>query len=213
MASEGGNVILDSLPYIDKEYEDECVRAEVDALIEEELQRRPARDAPNLPPEILLFESNPILAAELDRVERGQKLNAIDTSRYRLPKPPQDDDLEGWKKAVDNARAQLEHQYSRLINLELLNKFGPNAWKIHNFQLEATNASLQAKIDDYSRKIMELNKLRKLDQTREGQILRQLQAKWNEHVATHIQLETAYLGMELEVKLLEQQYGVVSEHS
>ncbi|KAJ3311119.1 hypothetical protein HDU93_005314 [Gonapodya sp. JEL0774] len=215
--TENGTVLLDSLPYIDKEYEDENIRAQVDSLIEAELQMRDdTGNEGRLPPNIVLFANNPLLLGEMERLEKGQKLNAIDTNRYRLP-PPQEDDLESWKKAVDNARAQLEHQYSRellamtccaMIIFHLSNVL--LKWRIHNYQLEATNTALQKQLEEYSRKIVELNKLRKLDQTRDGQTLRQLSVKWSELVATHIQLETAYLSLDLEVRLLEQQQEAVA---
>ena len=43
--------------------------------------------------------------------------------------------VEGWQSAVHNGYSQLEHQRDRLLNLELLNRFGTNGWKYHNFQV------------------------------------------------------------------------------
>jgi pre-mRNA-splicing factor SPF27 len=50
----------------------------------------------------------------------------LDTSRYRLdpPGPTKRNDFNAWKSALDNAHAQLEHQYLRILNLELLLKYG-----------------------------------------------------------------------------------------
>jgi len=51
---------------------------------------------------------------------------ALDTSRYRLEPPPasKKHDLGAWKACVDNAHSQLEHQYLRIVNLELMLKYG-----------------------------------------------------------------------------------------
>lgn len=45
----------------------------------------------------------------------GQKVPPPDTTRYRLDPPPeaQQNDPAAWKKAIDNAKAQLEHQVRR----------------------------------------------------------------------------------------------------
>ncbi len=56
---------------------------------------------------------------------------ALDMTRYRLdpPSQAQRNDLAAWRAAIDNAHAQLEHQYNRIQNLELMLKFGPNTWR------------------------------------------------------------------------------------
>jgi pre-mRNA-splicing factor SPF27 len=38
-------------------------------------------------------------------------------------------DVNDWAKACDNANAQLEHQLNRITNLELLLRYGANAWR------------------------------------------------------------------------------------
>ena len=62
----------------------------------------------------MFFQNNPLLAAELARVEARKPLTALDTSRYQLATSsatPSSD--EEWKAALDNAHAQLEHQRIR----------------------------------------------------------------------------------------------------
>lgn len=53
-------------------------------------------------------------------------MKPLDTSRYRLDPPPQNkqNDPNAWRGALDNAHAQLEHQYLRIMNLEMLLKYG-----------------------------------------------------------------------------------------
>jgi pre-mRNA-splicing factor SPF27 len=53
-------------------------------------------------------------------------MKPLDTSRYRLDTPgaSKQNDYGAWHSSLDNANAQLEHQYLRIMNLELLLKYG-----------------------------------------------------------------------------------------
>ena len=60
------------------------------------------------------MQKNPLLEAELARVEARQPLPPLDTTRYQLPAPTSTPaSEEEWRAALDNARAQLEHQRLR----------------------------------------------------------------------------------------------------
>ena len=107
------------------------------------------------------------------RVCDQQPMPKLDTTRYQLDAPPShlQADLAAWRKSTDNAQAQLEHQGNRcaahcveeagclraahgpcphfarrLVNLELLQKFGANAWRAHLDALEAANKRCGAQI-------------------------------------------------------------------
>ncbi len=68
-------------------------------------------------------------------------MTGIDVARYRLDPPSltQRNDVDVWQSVLDNARSQLEHQGNRLLNLELLIKYGPNAWRANNEALDVTS--------------------------------------------------------------------------
>jgi len=90
MSSEEAAVLHDSLPYYDRDLElHSSLRALVDAEIARELKRQPppSLDDPRIPPDVELFANNPLLAAELVRVQSNQPLSALDSSRYQLPGP------------------------------------------------------------------------------------------------------------------------------
>ena len=70
------------------------------------------------------FEFGAHWAAELERAERGEKLQVLDTSRYQLPHPPDDATEEEWHAALINAEVQLRYMDGRLLNLELLRRYG-----------------------------------------------------------------------------------------
>jgi pre-mRNA-splicing factor SPF27 len=60
------------------------------------------------------------------RVKSKAPMAPLDMTRYRLEAPvaSKRHDFGAWKASVDNAHSQLEHQYLRITNLELMLKYG-----------------------------------------------------------------------------------------
>jgi pre-mRNA-splicing factor SPF27 len=54
-----------------------------------------------------------------------------------------------------------------MFNLELLQKYGPNAWPVHNFQLESYLKQIKQETERYRNEINEINRERKYDQVRQ----------------------------------------------
>jgi pre-mRNA-splicing factor SPF27 len=101
-----------------------------------------------------------MLQEALKLAEEGQKMQGIETDRFKLSAPKDGD----WKSAADNAKSQLEYQLDRSINLELMSKFGSNQWKIANWQLEQASKEIQDEIEDIKEKIQSINRSRKDEQ-------------------------------------------------
>ncbi|KAI9017351.1 breast carcinoma amplified sequence 2 [Gaertneriomyces semiglobifer] len=182
------DAILDSLPYIDGDYGPELM-TRADELIAEEVKVMKATGMQpeiSLPPEVSLFES-------------------IDTVRFRLEPPKDTTSEDDWEAATRNSEAQLEHQYNRLINLELVNKFGNNAWRLHNYQLEHGVKAVAKELDWEKEEITEINKQRKIEQIRYGKTLQDLAYKWSTLLGQTIQAEVATQGLEQEVAVLRLQ--------
>ncbi len=70
----------------------------------------------------------PVLPSEGPKLVR---LEPLDDSRYEVEAPSgaAAEDPAAWITAINNARAQLEHTLVRQINVDLLAKFGPAAWR------------------------------------------------------------------------------------
>jgi len=194
------NVIIDALPYIDKEYDDPEMKKYVDKLIEDELKVTVKNDTSDLPQTIELFENDEILKNEMERIKNGEPFPLLDTIRYRLSDPQDHSNINEWVEAVENSEAQLEHQYNRLINLELLNKFGANAWRYNNFQLEQILNELTEKVNDMKNKIIDINKERKYLQTKSETKLQQLEQQWRENVSKVLEIEAACKNLESEIQ-------------
>ncbi|KAG9014830.1 hypothetical protein FRB94_008988 [Tulasnella sp. JGI-2019a] len=198
-------VILDSLPYYDNDLSaNHELKALVDAEIAKELKSMPPLDPSRLPPEMQLFKDKPLLAAELERASRQESLNSLDTLRYKLPGPI-DDTESAWRAALDNAKAQLEHQKTRQLNLSLLQTYGANAWRIHNYLTEAAAVQYEKALERLQDQTTELNRNRKNSQILAGNQLTSLETRWTELISTVLQLELANVALEGELDDLQAQ--------
>ena len=105
----------DALPYYDREIDTiPQMRELVDQEIEAEKKLLNYDPQTLLPPEHAV---SPLLAEELARAERGEKLDALDTSRYQLYAPAQGLKApeEAWEQSVRNAEVQLAHMDGRYV--------------------------------------------------------------------------------------------------
>ena len=75
------------------------------------------------------------MKAEFDRVASRQPMDTLSMKRYELPTPPAGKmtDVAAWNECVDNSMAQLEHQRTRITNLELMSEYGCESWKVMYF--------------------------------------------------------------------------------
>lgn len=120
-----------------------------------------------------------MLAAELARVEAHEELPPLDVVRFQLPPPTSTPATEEeWKAALKNAKAQLEHQRIRRVffikishqltlminrhtNLALLQTYGSNAWRIHNYLLEHVAKQAEQSLEDLKQLTVDVNRERK----------------------------------------------------
>lgn len=169
-----GDIVFDSLPYIDGQ----LALEEAEALIEKEMKLMGRRPENEVHDTIVLFKGNPSLQETYNRAEKGQSTSSggIDTDRFKLP-TPKDEKNGDWKCSVDNAKSQLEYQESRLINLELMSKYGPNQWKLANYQLEHINKALLKEMNDVKESIQAVNRERKQEQIIAAKSINQMRQK------------------------------------
>lgn len=168
--------------------------------------RKPAdylRDLPRLPESSV--SNGSLVHSELLRVARGTPLAALDLVRYSLNKPDASKlgDLRAWQAALDNAHSQLQHQDNRLLNLELLLKYGTNAWRAQNEALSSHLAHLQAQLTSTRKAVDALNQERKLQQTAAGKELGTLEAEYISLVSKNQELEAECNALEAEVSKME----------
>ena len=205
--------LIDALPYIDKEYELPGVRDAALALIEEECRRyRPTKNYLDyLPLELNLFETE-TMRVEFERIAARQPMEMLSMKRYELPAPAagQKNDITAWNECVDNSLAQLEHMGSRIENLELLEKYGSNAWKTQNEMISKLVEQAQKQLSALKRDIQETNWQRKSDQMAVSTQLLSANDEWNHLVHKNFDIEAACLRLNQEITLLEEEYSRIS---
>ena len=201
------HVDIDALPYIDGEYNDPSMKAQVDALVEAEMRTFKPKDyLAKFPVYEPSFDDHPLLLAEWLRVSDGQPMPKMDTTRYQLNPPPdgQQNDLEAWQRAVENAQAQLEHQMTRLGNLELLQQYGANQWRAHLNGLDASTGHLARAHAELDEKIKLVNRKRKAEQEAAGPRLAALEADWVNAVKENLEIEAQCLQLEAECAAMQE---------
>lgn len=89
-----------------------------------------------------------------------------------------------------------------MFNLELLQKYGANAWRVHNYQLENDLANIKKNTEYLRNQILEINRERKNDQTQSAASLKSLENKWSDLITQNLQVDIACSALENEVEEL-----------
>ena len=204
-----GEVIVDALPYIDQGYDEAGVREAALAMVEEETRRyRPTKNyLEHLPPlNTTLFETE-MMKSEWERMQQRQPMDVLSMKRYELPLPPAGKmtDIAAWTECVENSQAQLEHQATRICNLELMLDYGCEAWKSYLELLIASVSQAQKSLQALRKDIQEINWERKNAQMKGGEKLRELEATWVGLVSKNYDIEQACVTLEEEIARLQRE--------
>jgi len=198
----GSNVVVDALPYIDNEYDEPGMKEMVMTLIEEEKKRyRPTKNYLEHMPQLQLhrFETE-VMKKEYDRMAQRLPMELLSMKRYELPPPPTGKltDLTAWNECVDNSYSQLEHQATRISNLELMLEFSCESWKEYLLIIQRMMKTAKKQLQDLKKQIQEINWYRKTTQTDVGEQLRQLEGSWVGLISKNYEIEQACISMEAE---------------
>lgn len=222
-------VIVDALPYIDHGYDDVGVRESVFsvvfllccsdtiiffclqamAMVEEECRRyRPTKNyLDHLPlPTNTPFET-PLMINEFERIQNRLPMETLSMKRYELPPPPSGklSEVSAWQESIENSMAQLEHQWVRSLNLELMLDYGTEAWKSYLEVFTAMQAKAQLQLQQLKKDMQDVNWQRKQAQTQAGEKLRALEAHWVLLVSKNYEIETECVELEKVIKAAREQ--------
>lgn len=148
------------------------------------------------------FESD-LMRNEFQRIENGVRMDTISTKRYELPAPPAGKlgEIQAWQESADNSLAQLEHQSIRSLNLELMNKYGTETWKVALEVMIGMSAKAQRELQELKKEIQDVNWKRKSKQLQTGDKLNNLNQQWVSLVSGNFEIEQA-------ISILEQQIQI-----
>jgi|TARA_B110000208_G_scaffold180379_1_gene229994 pre-mRNA-splicing factor SPF27 len=187
--------LLDAMPYTEAEELSPNVRAMARGLIEAEMRAFPSPDYfANFPAPTLSFAaaassssegsdsgSGGFLASELVRVAASKPLPPLDVAeRYRVAPPPRQlqGDANAWRQATRVAERVLGHQRVRILNLELAQAHGADAWRWYISNLEAEVARRTEEVGAARDGVDDVNKKRKVEQMAAGPKLHALRSEW-----------------------------------
>ena len=141
------------------------------------------------------------MKTEFDRVASRQPMDTLSMKRYELPTPPSGKmtDVAAWNECLDNSMAQLEHQRTRITNLELMSEYGCESWKVYNEILADMAEKAQKQLKDLKKEVQEVNWARKNQQGMVGDRLKQLESHWVGLVSKNYEIEQALAKMESEI--------------
>ncbi|KFM61881.1 Pre-mRNA-splicing factor SPF27, partial [Stegodyphus mimosarum] len=150
------------------------------------------------------FETD-VIRTEFERLQARLPMEVLSMKRYELPQPPggKMTDLAAWTECVENSMAQLEHQATRICNLELMCIYGCEAWKSCNTVLMQMVNQAQKQLQDLRKKILEVNWQRKNSQNTAGEKLRNLESSWVGLVSKNYEIERTCAEIEKEINALE----------
>ena len=98
-----------------------------------------------------------------------------------------------------------------MLNLELLLKFGPDAWRLHNEMLGSYAAQVQEQLAAARRAIDALNRERKLQQTAAGREIAALEGEYLALVYKNQEIEAACRAAEREARRMRAAAGSSEE--
>lgn len=164
-------------------------------MVEEECRRyRPTKNYLEiLPPlNVTAFET-PMMHSEFERLQNRQPMETMSMKRYELPTPPSGklNEVGAWNECVENSQAQLEHQAVRVLNLQLMLQYCCPTWQRYLQALQDCEQIASKRVADLKQALQEVNWQRKSLQTKGGEQLRNLEAKWVALVSRNYEIEQA----------------------
>mmetsp|Transcript_3273 Transcript_3273/g.9511 ORF Transcript_3273/g.9511 Transcript_3273/m.9511 type:complete len:255 (-) Transcript_3273:54-818(-) len=197
--------LVDALPYIDTQLGSMEVAQQVKALIDEEMTLFEPRDyLEGLPAPELPLLSGEAFQKEFERIEAGAPFQGVDIYKYTVeePKGPAAQDHVPWRKAAEGAQLQLEYNRLRLVNLEMLERWGGKAWIAHTAVVRATEGILAKEAAELRASREEVNKKRKLEHVSCGNELRRLANELDRYRTDNMEVERGLMTLEVEVQHL-----------
>ncbi len=125
------------------------------------------------------FEGSVFLAKEFERIKAGKPSIKFSSRRVKPSVPAENsEDIDGWKAVVDAAKIEVGYLQGRLLHLQLLKKYGKDAWTSHNELMSFSKDLLAKDFENAKIEINELNLSRKREHLSAGAHLSRLESRF-----------------------------------
>ncbi|KAI1719754.1 breast carcinoma amplified sequence 2 (BCAS2) domain-containing protein [Ditylenchus destructor] len=205
LKSSTNDDILDALPYIDDVNYTEAHRQLALQLIQAEMRNFPQTKnyLRHLPEPIYEKFLTPRILEQHNNIAEKKDVEKIDLARYEVPSPAntaKSSDKRAWQSAINNCKSQLQNQYLRKINLEIMEEFGPEAYLRMNKVLQNIAEKDESNMMQLRSQLYEINARRKRTQLAAGEKLTELGQNWVHLITKNAGLEVAIMDMEKDIR-------------
>lgn len=182
-------------------------------MVEEECRRyRPTKNYLDHLPQLntSLFETK-MMSYEFERIQNRQPMETLSMKRYELPPPSSGklSEVSAWQESIENSMAQLEHQWVRAMNLELMLEYGIESWKAYLEVFTALQAKAYNELQALKKQIQDVNWQRKLAQTNAGEKLKTLEAHWVMLVSKNYEIEQQCVELENQIRKINYEMKMI----
>ncbi|EEY56354.1 pre-mRNA-splicing factor SPF27, putative [Phytophthora infestans T30-4] len=200
--------LIDSLGYVDTEYNSPASQQQVQAQIRAEMSTfSPPQDKylAYLPSYSPTFGGRARLQTEFKRVAANVPLDAIDMNRYQVKEPTgkHSKNLESWENAVKQLQVAVEHQSNRVTNLELQQGYGTKLAKVRAAVLDGVNAQYERTLKELKAASDKINLARQQDQARNAAKLHKYQSRYYELLSKNAAIKRACVEQERQQKRIK----------
>ncbi|KAI9172393.1 Pre-mRNA-splicing factor SPF27 [Paramyrothecium foliicola] len=163
-----------------------------------------ASSPPPLPSSGRAPSFTPVLQAELDRLsspDAAPPQAPLDLSRYEAQEaPPTGSSPDALRAVLQNAYVSDAYLRARAQNLDLLDRWGKNAWLIGNYHLEAELRAVEKDLADVKRDIDIVNVERKRRQEDVKAEMLALDDNWRKGVSRVLETELAVEELKAQIR-------------
>jgi pre-mRNA-splicing factor SPF27 len=205
------NPLIDSLAYIDGHFREETrVKEEMNKLIREEMNKLATTKKledyltdyqfPHLE-----YMNDPLILKEINRIEKDKKLNVFHSSietKFEEPAPNKYHEYNTWEKLLQKVQLSLQQFNVKNFNLDLLIKFGPEAWKKYLIVFENLVNQLDLEKSSLERQCEEINKQRKFNQVEFNETMKDLESKHSYYMNQYLGIQKECLKLKYKIKKL-----------
>ncbi|GJQ11302.1 hypothetical protein GpartN1_g3093.t1 [Galdieria partita] len=207
LQEEDTQPLIDALPYADENsLKNREVSRRVASLLEAELSHVDKRSWKEQQQNTRLLSNN-LVGIELQRMEEGLPSECENPfKRYEVSYPGgiKEDEVHLWERNVLLLQTSLEHDLLCLANLELLKRYGSQAWLLFISQLEKQVQRYSMKLNEEKNQIDEINVRRRNIQEEALRKLSSLDKSWKQLIRKNRQIELACSRLEDEIRSLKE---------